>query len=231
MLEFTSGLLAGIFFKNHILYILKVIVVNSIKFYYEIFDENVTSKKPKIFFLAKITNSKVFESEFPDISSKFKVQPHWDYYKNKGVIKIEIEQTDIKDKINFDDFLNNHTTLDVPFFEQFSDLFLYIHYLIDDKEYINVYTKGSILSPDDFTYMETSLSKKYNNLICASVSKTEKTEYITNYFRKYLNNRYSLTTEMLLLNYDKLDILLNNSISLIVVNSKVINTNSINDYI
>ena len=49
------------------------------------------------------------------------------------------------------------------------------------------------------------VSKKYSNLICATINIKSptlvKSIYITKYFKKYLNNKIPLTFEMLMLNY------------------------------
>jgi hypothetical protein len=48
------------------------------------------------------------------------------------------------------------------------------------------------------------------NIICASVDykkeSKKKTEYITNYIKMFVNNTIHLTPELLLNNYDKLDV-------------------------
>ena len=79
----------------------------------------------------------------------------------------------------------------------------------------------------DFILNETH--KNLNNIICATVkypSKSEefKTEYISKYFKKFLNNQCKLTPELMLLNYNELNINLNN-MELLVITS-----NSTNKY-
>jgi hypothetical protein len=128
------------------------------------------------------------------------------------------------------DFLNT-SDLDISFFKRFSELYVYVHYNIDDKEYINVYPEESSINTFDFKLKETELSKKYASMICATVNQNEKPIYITKYFKKFLNNKLPITAEMLLLNYDNFDSCLNNNVNLQIVNTNVINTNSLKEFI
>ena len=127
----------------------------------------------------------------------------WEYYKNKKIIKIELNAQDLftfnlSESIKFDDMCLG---LDIPFFKSFSELFIYVHY----NNFINVYQNESVINKIDFELNETELSKKYSSLICATINNKNKSMYITNYFKKYLNNKIPLTVEMLMLNYDKID--------------------------
>ena len=134
-----------------------------------------------IYFLCKITNEDVFKEEFPDN----KVQPHWEYYPNKKVIKIKIEDYDYKPDMSFEEFMLT-TSINHEFFESFGELFIYAKF--NDK--INVFKQNEKIK---FSYKNIQLKsngKKYN---------------LSDYYLQFENQ--NVTPEMLLLNYD-LDLLL-----------------------
>ena len=165
---------------------------------------NFKDKKQKFYILAKINDKELFDVLFPETNASFRTQPMWDFYKNKLVIKIEVENTfNFSNPVSYDNFLDN-TGLDIEFFKSFSELFIYIHYFIDNQEYINVYEKEMSITTNDFVINETTVFKKFNSIVRATFHANGKETHITEYFKKFLNN-HSLRTEHLLLYYDQLD--------------------------
>jgi hypothetical protein len=152
----------------------------------------------KYYILAKIHDPVVFNKEFPDVmGGKHRTQPHWDYYPNKQVIKIEITEMEEIRLTSYDDFLE-HSGIDIEFFKSFSDLWIYIHHFIDKKEYINVYDNKSE------KYEINSKNNVKDDIICAMFYTQQKEYYITKYLKMFQYNN-NLTTEHLLLYYDELD--------------------------
>jgi hypothetical protein len=129
------------------------------------------------------------------MGGKHRTQPHWDYYPNKQVIKIEI--TDMEKITNYDDFLE-HSGLDLELFKSFSDLWIYMHHFVDNKEYINVYENNSK------NYENNSKNNGTDDIICAIFHTPQKEYYVTKYLKMFQYND-NLTTEHLLLYYDELD--------------------------
>ena len=220
------GFVAGILLKNSVLNVSTFTLEKVISLYHNTFKVKVYKKNSRIYIICKITNNFIFEENFPILKTKYRTQPTWEFYEKKGVIKIEIDNFLINGTICYEDFLNS-TTLDIPFFETFSDISIYIHYTINENEYINVYKPGSFINSNDFVLEESELKKKYNDLICATIN-NNKPEYITKYFKKYLNNKNDVTFESLLLNYDK-DIDIN--LKLTLVSTKNINKLSLSETI
>jgi hypothetical protein len=199
MKGFIAGVLTGVLVKDRLC-----------NWVFKLLEAKASLHKPrnkcKIFVLAKIADKIIFDEMFPVLPTKFRTQPHWDFYENKHIIKIPVDEpVNFEKEITFDDFLINNTTLDIEFFKEFSELSVYIHYTIDNKEYINVYTKDSVIKSQDFVLNDTTLSQKYNRVVCATFQINGKEMYITNYFKKFLNNTCPIRTEHLLLYYDALD--------------------------
>ena len=216
---FILGFFAGFILRDKIL----ETSLKCIELYHTHFKQLPKIKKPKFYILSKINDKKLFNELFPDLGTKFRTQPTWEFYENKNVIKIEIdEQFDFLKDTSYEECLNI-TGLDIEFFKSFSDLFIYIHYFNENKEYINVYTSGSIIKHTDFEINES----RYKSVICAIFRLRETDIYITSYFKKFLNNR-SLKTEHLLLYYDNLDRL---DATLELVFDKNTKTHSLNESI
>jgi len=150
------------------------------------------------------------------------LQPIWEYYANKRIIKIPLDDdfvdylNSISDySIDFNEFINlkskseYYITLDIPFFQTFGEVFLYVKYCVNDRNYINIYSDSDKICSDNFKIVNTEFKKFMENIICASVEykkdSKKKTEYITNYIKMFVNNITELTPELLLNNYDKLD--------------------------
>jgi len=83
----------------------------------------------------------------------------------------------------------------IPFGDD-CEVFMYITYFINEIKYINVYTKESIVTETDF---ELHKNDMYSKIICVNFKNSKKTEYITKYFKSFLNNKNPLTAEMILL--------------------------------
>ena len=159
----------------------------------------ISKKKnePTIKFICKITNNTLFNEYFPKFRNQSapRTQPYWDFIENKGIIKINVFKT-INAPILFENLLKD---LDLPLFESFGKIYVYIHY----KNLINIYLPESTIDLSDFEPKETELSIKYQNIIYATVISDKKTEYITNYLKSFFNNTIELTPELLLLDYDQ----------------------------
>ena len=122
---FIKGFVPGFIFG----YIFKTKINKSFDFLLYLFltqKQKVPLKEQAIFYLiCKITDYEKFNEIFPTYENTPKVQPMWDYYENKGIIKIKLEQS-FNETISYNDFLNN-TGLDIPLFQSFSEIFNYIH--------------------------------------------------------------------------------------------------------
>jgi hypothetical protein len=159
---------------------------------------------PRYYVLAKIHNPALFEEMFPPIvGSKHRTQPHWEYYPNKQVIKIEITETDEMDMLDYDAFLEL-SGLDLEFFKAFSDLWIYEHYFIDKKEYIKVYENNENNAVIHENNENNSRNNCIDNMICAMFHTEQKEYYVTKYVKMFQYND-KLTTEHLLLYYSELD--------------------------
>ena len=250
------GFLVGFLFKEKIIDISHGIINNSLLLFHTIknkIDKKGKSKKSDeksiegslgslgslgsintIDFVFKITDNNSFEEYFKNNEkNNITLQPLWDYYKNKKVIKIQLDQDFInylnknEYKISFHDFINLknenefYVTLDIPFFETFGDIYLYINYKINSKKYVNIYKPSDEIHSNDFLNIINST----DNIICSSFEYSTPTkvkfEYITNYLKMFLNNKTDVTPELLLLNYDKLDIPIDNiELNVITVQSE-----------
>ena len=174
-------------------------------FYYkQILNFILYCKKPKpkqnsfkIDFICKITDKQLFDEYFPKFRNKSapRTQPYWDYNEKLNLIKFEINKK-IDNPISFEYLLED---IDLPLFESFGKIYLFIHY----NNFINIYLPESTISLSDFDKNETELSKKYNNLICATFKCKPCDFYITNYLKSFFNNTIDLTPELLLFGYDK----------------------------
>ena len=171
-----------------------------------------------------------------DVFDKLSQASRSSKFDQKGVFKITVDHkvldyfncnTNLElnvEKICDFDYLNNYG---YTLLKEIGDIFVYISYTEIMQKFINVYTSDEVIISSDFILNETH--KNLNNIICATVkypSKSEefKTEYISKYFKKFLNNQCKLTPELMLLNYNELNINLNN-MELLVITS-----NSTNKY-
>ena len=285
MKPFINGLVVGYLFKERIKEIVGHLVVNTLKKYHEIRGLFIKNNNPNtnliksIHFVFKITDHDAFNEYFKNNrTNNITLQPKWDFYKLKNVIKIQLDDdfidylntnligtkgtkgtngtkgtkgTNGTNEISFNDFINiknnkeYYVTLDIPFFESFGQVYLYVNYKLNDKRYINVYNTTSTISSSDFSstteLSNTNLFKSFfNNVLCSTITyKTTlklKTEYTTNYFKMFTNNpdKVIITPEILLINYDNIDVDLNIvSLNFISINSEnkkyIITDNFINN--
>ena len=217
MNSFISGFITGLFLKNKLFNVLKGLYIQTIQLYHQ--NKPLQNKiKNKSYFICKITNTELFHELFPDYPNTPKVQPYWEYYPNKQVIKIKLDD----DVFNFEEF-KYKTTLDLDFFKKIGKVYIYVDYYMENKKFTNIYH-------EEENTLNVDLSK-YNSIICATIKHNENLEYITKYFKQFLNNKVNITPELLLLHYDKLDINLTNTIQLHLVNTKNINICSLNESI
>jgi hypothetical protein len=163
-----------------------------------IFWDQYKNHDSRFYLVCKIVDHELFDEFFPVLNTKYRTQPSWDFYKNKGVIKIEIDPAH---KIGTYDELLDSTDLDIPFFKSFSEIYIYIHYNYKDKQYINIYKNEDSINEDDFIVKEI----KYKQFYACFLDKYNSEHDITDYLKMYLNNKHKITPELLLNNYDKLD--------------------------
>jgi hypothetical protein len=192
--DFFLGFAAGVVLKDTVCRTISNVVYRSLTF-----KQHKPIANKKVLLIAKIKNQTLFDEQFPDLGTKFKTQPQWDYIESKNIIKIELDQ-DITEGL-CDDYLKT-TDIDIPFFKSFSELYIYVHYNYDLKDYINVYKPDDIICKSDFLVTETSLLKKYSKLVCATFHFNGKQVYATKYFRMFLNNKTTLSPEQLIMYND-----------------------------
>jgi hypothetical protein len=222
-MNFQTGFLSGILLKDLIINVLDKITINLCSL---LFQPKPKCTKQKVFLVCKINSLELFDEHFPILNTKTRVQPSWEYSKSKQTIKIEITDFDFNNPVEFADFLDT-TGMDIDFFETFCDLSIYIHYFIENKEYINIYQQKQIIDPDHFKLKETVSSKRYKNLICA-IFDNGREFYMTKYFKMFLNNNYPITTQQILI-YNDLINELNGTLKL--VDGKLIKLYSVNELI
>jgi hypothetical protein len=229
MKPMLKGLILGFLLKEKIQEIFTGVVFNGLNLFHGIknrFSKQETGNKDlikNVYFVFKITNEESFNEYFKNNEKNIiTLQPIWEYYTNKRIIKIPLDDdfvdylNSISDySIDFNDFINlkskseYYITLDIPFFQTFGEVFLYVKYSVNDRNYINIYSDSDKICSDNFKIVNTEFKKFMENIICASVDykkdSKKKTEYITNYIKMFVNNITDLTPELLLNNYDKLD--------------------------
>jgi hypothetical protein len=219
-----TGVFAGVLLKNHVLRILEKTITTSIGLFQQ--NHKPKSMEKKVFLVCKINDLELFDEHFPVLNTKYRVQPSWEYSKSKQTIKIELTEFNFDTPIGGTEFLDT-TGIDIEFFETFCKLSIYIHYFVENREYINVYQNNETIDPRDFNLTETDLSKRYRSLICA-IFNNGREIYITRYFKMFLNNKYPFTTEQLLMYNDDIDSL-NGTLKL--VDGKLIKIHHVNELI
>jgi hypothetical protein len=223
-MNFYTGFFAGVLLKDHVVHVLEKTITTSIGFFHR--NSPPKSMEKKVFLVCNITDLELFDEHFPVLNTKYRVQPSWEYSKSKQTIKIELTEFDFSNAIGFTEFLDT-TGIDIEFFETFCQMSIYIHYFVENREYINVYQNNEIIDPQDFNLTETELSKRYRNLICAIFNNGMEI-YITRYFKMFLNNKYPLKIEQLLIYNDNIDSI-NGTLKL--VDGKLIKLHSVNEVI
>ena len=213
--DFFLGFAAGCVLKNQLFKIITGLFIKAISY-----NKLVNNKKQfkKVILIAKIKNQALFDEYFPDLGTKYKTQPQWEYLPLKNIIKIELEQEIHEGPL--DDYLNQ-TSLDIDFFKSFCELYIYVYYNFGENGYINVYKPSDTVCKTDFTIMETGLSQKYHDIICATFQCEGQQIYVTKYLKMFLNNKNNITPEILIMYNDSIK---TNKASLrIVKNGEIIN--------
>ena len=192
MISLVLGFVSGFVFKTYLSYI----IINTLCLF------PVHKKKDKI-------NRIEFVCKVNDGEEQF-VQPYWNYNKSKKLIKIDLtaelrecftslntveftELFDLKDTTG-DRFI----TLFLDYFKDLGKTYIYANYTFNNKNYINVYRPGDVISHEDFK----PTKNKFENIICSYV-KNSKTQYITDYIKMYGNNEY-LTPQIIIDGNDNL---------------------------
>ena len=234
---FIKGLFTGLIIKDQFINILKF----GLNLFYELKKtrsmNDTLDKIDSIDFICKITDKKLFNEVFPDNPNfKYKVQPSWNYYDKKGVIKINLDQEliDFLNKsVNFSYSIRNlfelknistnehFVSLFLPFFESFGINYIYVNYTFLGKKYINIYDQINFINKSDFNEDYTC---GFKGILCSNIKYNiddhEFTEYISSYLKMFYNNK-TLTLEHLLLNYDKINVPMDNCKLHIIENSKI----------
>lgn len=230
--EFIKGFLLGVLLKKRVVKILDFVLEKSLLVIDKIKNNNQNNQNNQK--NNQVINSKLLiKVVHKDIL--LPIPPLWDYYPNKNVIIIDIPGLNvnlINKDYTFTELINLRingeylVTLDIPLIKSLGDMYLFVPYYFNDREYINVYSEYSLISNVDFTApLELdneilSVSLKFND---------NKTEYIKEYYHKFLRND-SLTLELLLLFYPK-DIVNITETKLYTINPKRIEEYSYNDKI
>ena len=144
----------------------------------------------EVFFIVKITNEVVFNDIFPES----KVQPSWDYFDKKRVIKIKLNKKLINflnknDNFSFDELFN--------LFKKFGDIFIYTNESNESNgtNCIHVYTLDQKIDSSDFNPNFNFIFNK-----CTLEYKNYKID-LTEYLHSFRFNEF-ITPEILLLFYD-----------------------------
>jgi len=223
MRSFYAGFLLGCIFKNKIIHIGIKCISNGIKGYHFIKknkqkSKSILQKITKVELVIKIKNKEYFQDLFTDYST------NKNYFSEKSVFKMVLcdQMIDYLNK-NYDTLnISIETLCDLGYIETYGysvlnkigDIYVYITYNDLLQKFINIYQSSDTICTNDFI----SNVNNYNNIICATVKYNSKSEYITKYFKLFLNNKV-LTLELLLLNYNKLNINLKDT-ELMIIDSK-----------
>jgi len=220
MKQFCTGFILGCILKTHFLKFGLGIISNGIKTFHSI--RKVKKKELpgyKIINIELIV--KIKNTEHLTKSDKR-------YFQEKGIFKMQLSDQLLM-------YCNNHfeyLDLKIPdicdlayketygynSLSKFGDVYLYFTYIDNSQKFINVYSGDDTISRSSFELINQDY--KFKNMICATVTVNSKIEYITKYFKMFLNNK-SLTLETLLLNYDNINVNLLNVELLITSNSSI----------
>jgi hypothetical protein len=174
-----------------------------------------------IYLVVEITDLECFLDFFPEN----RVQPSWDYYTSKGVIKIDLG-TEIKDYLNsqeifeldFENFLdlkveNEYlSTIDPAFFKKFARLYIYIDYYLNGNDYTNVYKQFDTILSTDFLYKNSKTLDFVKSFVFYVYNNKLYVNKLTDYLKRFLNNDKNISLYLLLLNDDNINISLNNCV-------------------
>jgi hypothetical protein len=189
MNNFVKGFILGVLLKKHFVNGIQNVILEGCNIAHKLKLLHIKKDSQNVnksFLLFFINNETLFRENFP----YGKLQPGWEYNELNKYIKIDLDDAfmDYVDKNNLfievNQLLLEQVTLDIPFFETFSTPILYVQYSLDDKKYINCYNMDSVLGYLDFT----TENEIINNIICVTLQKDQKNEYVTKHFSKFLNN-------------------------------------------
>jgi hypothetical protein len=224
MKEFCTGFILGCILRNHVLKMSIGLISNGIKTFYSIKRTKVTiqndSKIINIDLIVKVKNKLT--------------NPDKRYFKEKGIFKMKLSNELLTYCNNNFEHLNLRIEdiCDLAYKEtggyhsisKLGDVYLYFTYLDNSQKFVNVYCNDETISRESF---DITYNSNFKNLICATLtvnSRNEfansKIEYITKYFKMFLNNK-SLTLETFLLNYDNINTNLLNTELLITYPSSI----------
>jgi hypothetical protein len=218
MKQFALGVVVGILVKKYI----HTGVCIGLEYFHNVRNSmKQPSKKcfpiESINLVCKVKNEEYF-SEILDLDEylnkkKLMFQPTIEYYPEHKIFLSEIiDNIDFLNKyliekadfsFNIDDL---DITLDLEFFRKLGDIYVYITYVHNDKKYTNVYFNDALFNSKDFVLNKSSaFYDNFNDIICANVKYRDHTEYLTTYFKQFVNNTCSLTPELILYNYQFID--------------------------
>jgi hypothetical protein len=162
----------------------------------------------------KITDYKVFDEEFANLPRVQRVQPHWEYFSNKGIIKIDLgghivaylnkNKCDFSLESLFEIQLDSEylVTVDLDLFKSFGIPFINIDYRFNNKDYINFYYSNQTIKYTDFTTKNfTNEGFLKRKAFLMMLNDNQYINDITSYVKSFLNNSNKINTEIILLNY------------------------------
>jgi hypothetical protein len=217
MKQFALGVVVGIFAKKYI----HTSVCIGLEYFHNV-RNSLKQPSKKCFpvlsmdFVCKVKNQERFDeilrSDEYKHKKKLMFQPNIEYYPDHHLFRSEIDDLDrinkyINDKEDFLSTIDDlDTSLDLELFRSLGDIFIFITYIYHDKKYTTVYHDGAIINSNDFILNKgTSFYENFSDIICANIKYSDHTEYLTSYFKQFVNNTCSLTPELILYNYPLID--------------------------
>jgi len=225
MEDFNVGFILGCILRNHILKLGLGIISNGIKFFH-----SIKNHRKKEISYSKIINIDLIV-KVKNVENITKSDKR--YFQEKGIFKMKLSDDLLKYCNNNFEYLDLKVSdvCDLAYkqtggydsISKLGEVYLYFTYIDNCKKFINVYhQENDTINKNSF---EVDYNIKFKNMICATVtinpnheSVNSKHEYITKYFKMFLNNK-TLTLETLLLDYDNVNVNLLNTELLIVTNS------------
>jgi hypothetical protein len=209
MEDFNVGFILGCILRNHILKLGLGIISNGIKFFH-----SIKNHRKKEISYSKIINIDLIV-KVKNVENITKSDKR--YFQEKGIFKMKLSDDLLKYCNNNFEYLDLKVSdvCDLAYKEtggynsmsKLGEVYLYFTYLDDSRKFINFYADNDIINTRSF---EVNYDLKFKNMICATVTFNSKIEYITKYFKMFLNNK-NLTLETLLLDYDNLNVNLLNT--------------------
>ena len=94
--------------------------------------------------------------------------------------------------------------------------------LLNDRNYAGIFDLSNINRNDFILNKGTSFYENFSDIICANIKYSDHTEYLTSYFKQFVNNTCSLTPELILYNYPLIDKIEKEYILVILKNNKIL---------